>query len=246
MNFFGSLGGVSEGIFKSLNCDRKSGDNENNIEINRKIVCNSFEGENRLFTVKQIHSDKIFILKTEEDLIKSDLVECDGIITNLPNVLLGISTADCAPILFHEPSSNTIAACHAGWRGASSDLLQNILQKMEEIYNCEVKNINIWLGPMIQQKNYQVQQDFFNKWVEKSSDFEQFFISGNNNDYYFDLPGVIKYKMKNLGIIKNNIYDNEIDTFSNHEYFSYRRAIYNKEIYTGDTFFGRNISVIGI
>lgn len=243
MKFFNSLGGVSEGIFKSLNCDLNSGDDLNHIKINRKIVCNSFSGNNKIFTVKQFHSDKVYVLKDINDLTLENKIECDAIITNLIDVLIGITTADCCPILLHDEENGIVGACHAGWRGAISDIFINLLNSMKENFGSQVQKIKVFIGPTIHKKNYQIQRDFYDVWINKNKNFNQFFTK-NSSGYHFDLPSLIIYKLENLGIVKNNIVNNEIDTFSNSEYFSYRREIMSGKIKSGNTTFGRNISVI--
>ena len=243
--FFNHFGGVSDGIFKSLNCDLHSGDDLKNILLNRKIVCNSFDGENKLFMMNQVHSDRVFILENYNDLNKCDEVECDAVITRLPNVLLGISTADCAPIIFFDEKAGVICACHAGWRGAFSELFKNILSIFKDKFNSNFSDINVFIGPMIQKKSYQVQKDFYDKWIEQDGSFDDFFDK-QENGYYFDLENAIVYKLAKLGIQQINIDNMGIDTFSNNDYFSYRRGVLSGEISNGSRSFGRNISVVKI
>jgi YfiH family protein len=243
--FFGSFGGVSEGKFKSLNCDVHSGDDLNYVMLNRRIVCNSFEGDNKLFMVNQSHTDEVFVLENYDDLDKCDEIECDAIITRLPSILLGISTADCAPIVFFDEKASVICCCHAGWRGAYSDLFKNILFIFENRFGSKVENINVVIGPMIQQDSYQVQQDFYDKWIEQDKVFDDFFEK-REGGYYFDLSNAIVYKLMNLGIPQRNIDNTEIDTLSNNDYFSYRRGTLSGEIEKGSEVFGRNISVVKI
>jgi hypothetical protein len=243
--FFNHSGGVSDGVFKSLNCDLNSGDDLNNILLNRKIVCNSFDGENKLFMMNQTHSDKVFILNHYDELDKSDIVECDAVITKLPDVLLGISTADCAPIIFFDEKAGVVCACHAGWKGAFSELFQNILFILKNKFNSDFKNINVLIGPMIQQKSYQVQQDFYDQWVKQNVKFNDCFQK-QEGKYYFNLRNAIIYKLMMLGIKKINIQNTEIDTYSNSNYSSYRRFVLAGEIPCGSRCFGRNISVVKI
>lgn len=239
--FFSSSSGVSDGVFKSLNCHKDSGDSSVNIELNRKIVCNSFSEENQLFLGKQTHSDKIFNLTNEDDLKKSDLIECDGIVTNLNNVLVGVLTADCLPILLYDEKANVIATCHGGWRGVYSELFINLFDLLKNYYNSKIENIKIWIGPAIQQKSYILGKEFLEKWIEQSKEFERFFCKKDEN-YYFDLAGSAIFKMIKLGILKDNIHDSKIDTFSNLNYFSYRRTFQSNKNCGNE--FGRNISVI--
>jgi YfiH family protein len=237
--FFSSLSGISTGPYQSLNCAFNVGDNIENIKLNRQIICKSFSGPNKLFTVTQIHSDKVYILKDESgiDTVIERRLEADCIITKLKNILIGVTTADCVPILFHDPVAEIVGACHAGWKGAFSNLLPNMLDGANKL-GSKVNNIKFWIGPAIRQKSYQVQKDFFDVWSKQSSDFKQFFQIDSEKNYYCDLSGIVKFKLKQLQIPENNIFDQEIDTFSNIEYFSYRRSNARGEQC------GRNISVI--
>jgi YfiH family protein len=247
-NFFDKNGGVStKEKYKSLNCGPKSGDDEKNIIQNRDIVKKFFDNKNfdklKLFFSDQIHSDKIFAIESQDDLAK--FPEADGIVTNLKNIILAITTADCTPILFYEERKNVIGLCHAGWRGAHSNLMQNLINIMIQKYSCDIKNIKIQIGPNIKQNSYQVQKDFYNKWIEESKDFDRFFDK-KNDGYYFNLTGAIIYKLIKIRIHSENIYNLDIDTFSNENYFSYRRMIKNDLIQNGDKEFGVNTSAIVI
>lgn len=245
-NFFGRNGGVStDPKYRSLNCHEKSNDDHENVKKNQEIVKKFFDGKDelKLFFVDQVHSDKIFIVNTENDLEKYE--EADGIVTNLKNIILGISTADCTPILFYDEKQEVIGACHAGWKGACSDLTKNLIDIMVQKYSCNINSIKIKIGPTIRQNSYQTQKDFYDKWIEKSSNFEKFFDK-KSDGYYFDLPGAIIYKLTTLGILPENIDDCRIDTYQNENYFSYRTMIKEGLIKSGEKYFGANTSGIVI
>ncbi len=247
-NFFNKNAGVSqEEKYRSLNCGPKSGDSPENIEKNREIVKKFFDNEGfdklQLFFVDQIHSDKVFIVESKDDLIK--FPEADGIVTNLRNIILAITTADCTPILFYDDENEVIGSCHAGWRGAHSNLMKNLIDIMINKYFCNIQNIKIKIGPNIKQNSYQVQQDFYDKWIEQSQDFAQFF-DRKDDGYYFDLTNAVIFKLLQLGIKKQNIENYDIDTFANEDYFSYRRMIKTELIKNGDKEFGVNTSAIVI
>ena len=247
-NFFGKNGGVSqEEKYKSLNCGPKSGDFKENIEKNREIVKKIFDNTNydklELFFANQTHSDKVFIVESKDDLSK--FPEADGIVTNLKNIILAITTADCTPILFYDDANKVIACCHAGWKGAYSNLMKNLIDIMINQYSCDIRNIKIKIGPNIKQNSYQVQQDFYNQWIAQSKNFAQFF-DHRDDGYYFDLTNSIIFKLLQIGVERKNIENYDIDTFINENYFSYRRMIKTELIKNGDKAFGVNTSAIAI
>jgi YfiH family protein len=247
-HFFNKNGGVSkEKKYQNLNCKPKSGDNLINIQKNQEIVKKFFDNSNyqqlNLFFTDQIHSDKIFIIESEKDLEKHP--KADGIVTNLKNIILGISTADCTPILFYDKKRKVIGACHAGWKGAYSDLIKNLIDIMINKYSCDTQNIKVSIGPNIKQSSYQVQKDFYKKWIKNSCDFDKFF-NHKDNQYYFDLTGAAIHQLIKNNIQLNNIENINMDTFLNEDYFSYRRMIKENLIKSGDKEFGTNTSAIVI
>ena len=123
--FFGSKGGVSKGIYKSLNCGIGSKDKKNNIKKNIKIVLNKIKSKSKkVYLPKQVHSNKFhFIQKTTN----RKRVECDAIITKQTNTPIGVLTADCIPIILYDPKIEMISAIHAGWRGAFSGIVKNVV-----------------------------------------------------------------------------------------------------------------------
>jgi len=247
-NFFNRIGGVSKDEkYKSFNCAFKTGDNPQNIAQNQQILKEYFQkdGKIELFFTHQVHSDKVLVLDSNSDLSQSEIIEADGIVTNLKNIILAITTADCCPIIFYDETKSVIGACHAGWKGAHSDSTKNLINIMIEKYACDIDDIQIKIGPTIRQKSYQVQQDFYDKWIEQSKDFAKFFEK-DKNGYYFDLCGAIIFKLETFGIKSQNIEDCKEDTFSDQDYFSYRRMIKENLIKAGDKHFGCNISAIAI
>ena len=151
-NFFNNNGGISaEEKYKSLNCGPKSGDDPQNIQQNQEIVKKFFDNEHfdklKLFFINQIHSDKVFVIESQNDIKKHP--EADGVVTNLTNIILAITTADCTPMLFYDAEKNVIGACHAGWRGAYSDLIKNLINVMITKYSCDINNVKVKIGPNI-------------------------------------------------------------------------------------------------
>ena len=233
--FFNSIGGVSSGIYKSLNCGIGSKDKKINVINNLKIVSKKISiRKNKLVLLKQIHSNKIHYLKK---IPKKKLVG-DGLYTSSKNIAFGILTADCAPILFYDHKKNIIGAIHAGWKGA----YKKIATKMINYFKKEGSKINdlyVIIGPCISQSNYEIKEGFRKKFLNQSKANKRHFKQ-KNNKIYFDLKGYIFKQLKNRGI--KNIELIKKDTFNpKNKFFSARRSLKNK---IDD--YGRNISIIMI
>jgi hypothetical protein len=233
--FFNSIGGVSLGIYKSLNCGIGSKDKKINVINNLKIVSKKINlKKNKLVLLKQIHSNKIYYLNK---IPKKKLVG-DGLITSSKNIAVGILTADCAPILFYDPKKNIIGAAHAGWKGA----YKNIATKMINYFKkkgSKLNNLYAIIGPCISQNNYEIKEDFKKKFLNQGQVNKRYFKK-ENNKIYFDLKSYIFQQLKNRGI--KNIEIIKKDTFSpKNKFFSARRSLKNK---IDD--YGRNISIIMI
>ena len=234
--FFNRCGGKSKGIYKSLNCGPGSNDKRINIYENLKIVKSKINKDcKNIILLNQIHSNKfIFINKNYK---KKRKFKADAIITNQKKLPIGVLTADCVPILICD-KKNIIAAIHAGWKGAYKNILTRVVKFMLK-KDCHIKDIHVAIGPCISQKNYNVKEDFFKKFIKKDKKNSKFFKK-RKNLLYFDLPGYIKSQLKIMKI--SNIDHINIDTFEyKNNYFSARRSIRLKH-----DDYGRNISIIMI
>ena len=235
--FFNRCGGKSKGIYKSLNCGPGSNDKRINIYENLKIVKSKINKDcKNIILLNQIHSNKfIFINRNYK---KKRKFKADAIITNQKKLPIGILTADCVPILICDKKKNIIAAIHAGWKGAYKNILTRVIKFMLK-KDCHIKDIHVAIGPCISQKNYNVKEDFFKKFIKKDKKNTKFFKK-RKNLLYFDLPGYIKSQLKIMKI--SNIDHINIDTFEyKNNYFSARRSIRLKH-----DDYGRNISIIMI
>jgi|TARA_B100001540_G_scaffold249803_1_gene225640 YfiH family protein len=233
--FFSRNNGVSNGIYKSLNCGPGSKDKKENIEKNLNIVSKEFQIEKKsLILMHQTHSNKVKIINNDENLTR---VDCDAMLTKSDKIALSVLTADCIPILMYEKKNKIIGCIHAGWKGAISGIIENTLKKIIEM-NGEVNELTVSIGPCISQENYEVKNDFYSKFKQKSDSYESFFLKKNDETLNFDLRGFVNKKFIDLGVLEiENIF---IDTFaSKNEYFSHRRA---KKM--GEDDYGRCISVI--
>ena len=235
--FFTKLGGLSNNPFNSLNCSKTSGDNKIKVKKNIILALTSLGLSNQnLIIGKQIHSNKVIYLKKNYNLNK--ILTADGFITQNKNLVLGILTADCAPIFFHDSINNTIAAAHAGWKGCLKNICESVINSMKKV-NCKSKNIKAIIGPCINLKNYEVDKKFYIEFLKKNKNYDSFFIYNKlKKNYTFDLASTLEYQLKKLSIKK--VIMKNIDTYSNnHKFFSHRRVM-KKNIKTG-----RMINIIG-
>ncbi len=233
--FFSRQNGVSEGIYKSLNCGIGSNDQKENVEKNLEIVSKKFNiKSNSLILMRQTHSNKVNIVS---DIDCTNKIDCDAIITRNKDIALAVLTADCAPILIYEKKQGIIGCVHAGWKGSFNGIIENTLKKIKNM-NGDLKQLYVSIGPCISQKNYEVHEDFYLKFIKESKENNFFFIQNHEKTFNFDLRGFINKKFRDMGVSK--IENIDVDSFASHkEYFSHRRA---KKL--GQDDYGRCISVI--
>jgi len=211
---------------------------KNRENLERVLQEKNISSRKNLF-VNQIHGSDVVVVDAENKIHGDQgLPKADAIVTNLPNVVIGIITADCGPILFLDEAKKIIGAAHAGWRGAKAGVISATILEMKKL---GAKNIKAIIGPMIQQKSYEVSQEFFDDFVAEDSANEKFFINGANaQKYLFDLPSYVEEKLRAAGILE--IENSGIDTYESEEkFFSFRRSTHR-----GERDCGRNVSVVMI
>ena len=239
--FFTRNSGVSKYPFNSLNCSFNVNDKENDVKKNIKLVCQELKLK-KLVKLNQIHSSEVIIIDNHN--IHNSILNGDGLVTNLKGIGLSILGADCAPILFYDNMSKTIGACHAGWRGAVGDIVENTIISMENI-GADRHNIIAIIGPTIQKQSYEIKENVA-KIVKDSFFFKQnhsILYHIKNDRYLFDLPLLLRMSLLSFGI--NKINDVNIDTYEkNNLFFSHRYSSHKNFPKAGIT--GRHISVIGI
>ena len=236
--FFNKKGGVSKGIYQSLNCGPGSNDNIRSVNKNLDIVKKKInKNNNKIYLVKQIHSNKfVFIDKNQNKKIRK--VEADAIITNKNNFPIGVLTADCVPILISDKKNSIIAAIHAGWKGAYKDIIGKVIKFIVN-KGYKPSELIAAVGPCISQNNYEVKYDFKKKFLKKNYK-NKIFFKIIKDKIYFNLRNFVKDSIKYSGINKIDVLNK--DTFNiKNNYFSARRAIHRKE-----NDYGRNISLIVI
>ena len=150
--FFTKNGGFSSENNYSLNCSYNSNDLKTNVYNNRKLVCNYHKLYiQNLKIVNQVHSNKVVVVNNLKDITSK--IDADAIITNKPNIILGVLTADCAPVLACDPLNNIIAAIHIGWKGAIKNILSCTIDSFVSMKS-DAKNIRLAIGPCIGPESY--------------------------------------------------------------------------------------------
>ena len=233
--FFNREGGVSKGIYKSLNCGPGSKDKIKNIKKNIEKVCKKIGcNKKNLILLDQVHSN---IVHNVNRVTKKKL-KGDSLITGKKGIALGILTADCAPVFIYDPINNLISALHAGWKGAFKQIISKTIKKFK-IKGSNLNDLIVVIGPCISKNNYEVKRDFLNKFIVKEKSNKNFF-NYKNNKIFFSLNDFIKKSFLDLGIKNIEIIKKDTYILSNN-FFSARRSLKEK---LND--YGRNISVIMI
>ena len=235
--FFSKNGGVSQGIYSSLNCGLGSGDERENILKNLDIVSKKIRlSKKSLFTMNQTHSNKVVVINDSNKNIQR--VDSDALVTNKKNIAISVLTADCVPVLVYDEVNQIIGSIHAGWRGALNGIIENTLNEITKI--SRNGKINVAIGPCISVNNYEVGKEFYFNFIKESKKNDFFFIPTKNNKFYFNLRKYINLKFEKLEV--NHIENIDFDTFSeNKNFFSFRRSQQ-----MGEKDYGRCISVISL
>ena len=234
--FFTRKGGVSSGIYDSLNCGLGSTDDPAAVKENRSRVAMHLTGKKQpINTLFQVHSSTIVIL--DKPILAGEKIEADGLITQEKNLILGVLTADCAPVLFSDPVAGIIATAHAGWRGALDEVLENIVANMVQMGSA-LENIRAVVGPAIGMNSYEVGSEFRDVFLNRRKENQKYFKSKENGKFLFDLERFCIDHLRESGL--TNIAGLGLDTYSLEEdFFSFRRATHRAEID-----YGRQLSAI--
>jgi YfiH family protein len=238
--FFTANGGVSSGLYQSLNCGFGSDDQPALIAENRRRVGASlgFRPE-QMFGLRQTHSASVVEITATTDASKDARPAADALITDAENCLLAILTADCVPVLFAVPALGLVGAAHAGWRGAVNGVLEATITAMMN-KGAAAADIEAVIGPSIQQASYQVGDDLRTSVLAADNDADHFFQPDIDDKYRFDLPGFVQSRLRKAGLTK--LHDLGIDTYGESSgLFSHRQATHAA---LPDS--GRQISAIGL
>ncbi|HUW74778.1 MAG TPA: peptidoglycan editing factor PgeF [Methyloceanibacter sp.] len=235
--FFTRLGGVSEGIYASLNCGPGSNDEAANVSENRARIERALDAEpGKLVSVYQKHTNTAVVAK--KPWTKDKIPEADAIVTSTPGLAIGILTADCAPVLLCDPEVRVIGAAHAGWRGAKLGIAEATVEAMTGL-GAQPERIRAAIGPAISQGAYEVGHDYREQFLATEPDSEAFFIiDEGSGEPHFDLPGYVAERLARAGV--GEVVDLGFCTYYDEtRLFSYRRSQHH-----GEDDYGRQISAI--
>jgi len=235
--FFTREGGVSGGIYASLNCGLGSKDKTRAVMENRRLVCEKLGVEpGALITVHQHHSADVVI--ADAPWTHENAPCADAIVTARPGLAIGILTADCVPVLFADEKSKVIGAAHAGWRGALTGVLEATLSAMEGL-GAGRNRIRVAIGPAISRKAYEVGEEFEAKFTYEDIENKRYFSRKSlQSRPHFNLTGYVAARLKLAGLM--HIDELDICTYEHESrLFSYRRCTHRQE-----EDYGRQISAI--
>jgi polyphenol oxidase len=231
--FFSRKGGFSKGLYKGLNCGRGSKDKKENILKNLNYVSQKmFVKKNNLILMNQTHSNRVIEIKKNNCKKK---INSDAIITKVNGLALGVVTADCVPVIIYDLENEIVGCIHAGWKGAFSGIIKNTVNKIKRL-NSNNK-IFASIGPCIGEKSYEVDLNFYKKFVRTSKKNRKYFSYKNKNKKFFNLRKFVADKLIQLKVKVDHV---KHDTFREKmNFFSYRRSFKLKQ-----NDYGRCISVI--
>ena len=231
--FFTAEGGVSEGLYASLNCGPGSRDTPEAVAENRRRVAQAL-GAGALASLSQIHSPRVHVLTGPP----SAGLEGDAMVTATPGLALGILTADCAPVLLADPEARVVGAAHAGWKGAHGGVLEAVIAAMETLGAARARIVAA-VGPCISQPSYEVGWEFRDKFLELGLRNRKFFtLSDKEGHYRFDLEGYAAHRLTAAGL--GTVEKLGVCTYPpENGFFSFRRATH-----AGAPDYGRQISAI--
>lgn len=233
------LGGVSDFPEKDLNLAGFDEDSHESIYENRRRFLNVFDKDFQLATAWQIHGDDVKIVKTSEDVKNSD-EKYDALVSDLKNILIGVKTADCVPILLGDVKTRAFAAIHAGWRGTVESIVVKAIEKMQKEFGTNPQDLIAAIGPAATCKNYEIGQDVIDAFEEKFSTCGKLFTPTRHGHALIDLHLANKNQLLSIGVSGENIFIAPFCTMERTDlFFSYR---VEKKLY-GKT--GRLLSVIG-
>jgi purine-nucleoside/S-methyl-5'-thioadenosine phosphorylase / adenosine deaminase len=223
--FFMRGGGVSEGVYRSLNGGIGSNDDRNRVAENRRRMATHL-GVDRLLIAYQVHSANALVV--DKPFPPDARPRCDGLVTKTRGLGLGVTGADCGIVLLADVEAQVIGVAHAGWKGALGGILEATLLEMEKL-SARRQAIAAVLGPTIGPKSYEVGEEFFERFVGAAKDYAGFFVpSARAGHFLFDLPGFIGVRLAKAGVTRFE--DLGIDTYADEtRCFSYRRSLHRKE-----------------
>jgi hypothetical protein len=224
--FFSREGGVSDGIYASLNGGLGSNDDPAAVAENRRRMAEQMGvPPSHFLGVHQIHSPDAAVATGPWQ--GASRPRADAIVTRTEGLAIGVTAADCGPLLLVDPDARVIGAAHAGWKGALAGIVESTIEAMEKL-GAERAGIVAAIGPLIRQPSYEVGNEFVERFMEEDAENTLFFLPAAREGHaMFDLAGFIRARLENAGVLV--IDDIGIDTYSDERCFSYRRSVHRKE-----------------
>ncbi|HEX5778365.1 MAG TPA: peptidoglycan editing factor PgeF [Xanthobacteraceae bacterium] len=235
--FFTRDGGVSLGVYATMNGGQGSKDDPRHVAENRRRMAAALEAKS-LVTAFQHHSATA--VTATEPWTREHAPRADAVVTKTPGIAIGVTIADCGPVLFADGDAGVIAAAHAGWRGAFEGIVESTVAKMEEL-GARRENIAAVIGPLIRQPSYEVGAEFVARFQAADASFEKFFRPAAREGHaMFDLPGFIALRLEQARV--GTVQDLGLDTYSDEtRFYSYRRTTHR-----GEPDYGRLIAAIAL
>ena len=237
--FFSRQGGVSDGIYGSLNCGFGSGDAEDRVAANRSRAVTSLDlAADSLVTLHQAHTTTALVVDAAFERGRAPVA--DGLVTRTPGLALGVLSADCAPVLMADAEAGVIGAAHAGWRGAVGGVVESTIDAMTRL-GARTDRIVAAVGPCIGWESYEVGPEFRAQFVAAAPANASFFVPAVRAGHFrFNLPGYVKHRLDALGVASAEALG--LDTCADADrFFSYRRNTLG-----GEKRYGRNLSTIAL
>jgi YfiH family protein len=229
---------VSEGVYAGLNGGTGSNDDAARVAENRRRMAEQMGvAPDRLLTLYQVHSPDVVVATAPWD--GGARPKADAIVTSTEGLAIGVTAADCGPILLVDPSARVIGAAHAGWKGALTGVLESTVDAMEKL-GADRSGIVAAIGPMIRQNSYEVGSEFVERFLEADAEHAMFFLPAERDRHaMFDLAGFIRMRLENAGVLM--IDDTGVDTYTDERFYSYRRSVHRKE-----ADYGRHVHAIAL
>ena len=236
--FFTREGGVSSGIYEGLNGGLGSHDDAAHVAENRRRMAEQMGVAAAQFvTVHQVHSPDV--VEATGPWPTETRPRADAIVTRIEGLAIGVTTADCGPILFADPAARVIGAAHAGWKGALTGVLESTIEAMEKL-GADRGSIVTAIGPLIRQPSYEVGGEFVERFLDADTKNAKFFVpSVRASHSMFDLAAFIRKRLEKAGVLM--IDDIGVDTYADERFYSYRRSVHRKE-----PDYGRHVHAIAL
>jgi polyphenol oxidase len=224
--FFTRDGGVSNGIYDSLNGGIGSNDDPARVAENRRRMAEQMGVSPAHFlSVHQTHSPDVIAASAPWQ--GPARPRADAIVTRTEGLAIGATAADCGPILMVDPAARVIGVAHAGWKGALTGIVESTVDAMEKL-GAERTGMVAAIGPLIRQHSYEVGGEFVERFIGADAENALFFIPAEREGHaMFDLAGYIRMRLENAGVLM--IDDIGVDTYSDERFYSYRRSVHRKE-----------------